>query len=144
MPRRRRASQVLREQLASPRSLQGWFTRAIGWLCRSEVSSALCLGVIFALSLAVSYVTRVCISSASEIVVVTFVLLVFGVFLGVIIVTEDSKRYKGSGLRTRVVCGVIAGTTIAVLVSAPGDAIALGAMVGAILVFFGTSWSKYL
>jgi membrane glycosyltransferase len=144
MPRRRRASQVLREQLAAPRLSQGWFTRAIGWLFRSEASSALSLGVVFALGLAVSYVIPVRISSAREVVVVTFTLLVFGVFLGVIMVTEENKNYKGSGLRTRVVCGAIAGAAIAVLASAPVEAVALGAMVGAILGFFGMSWAKYL
>ena len=137
-----RPSQNLKDKLSPPQVPRGWIARAVDWLFRSEASSALSLGVLFALGLTMNYIVPFGVSNAREFVVGAFSLLIFGVFLGVIVVTDESKAYKGNGLRARIVCGAIAGTAIAVLLSAPGEGVLLGALVGAVLGFFGEDWAK--
>lgn len=143
MPRRH-PSKFVKKELAAPQLSRGWFVRTVNWLFRSEASSSLFMGVLFALGLTLRYVAPFSFSNAREVVVGAISLLIFGVFLGVIMVTDGNKNYRGNGLRTRVVCGVIAGAAIAVLLAAPGEGVVLGALVGAILGFFGEDWAKYI
>jgi hypothetical protein len=73
-----------------------------------------------------------------------FAFLIFGIFLGVVIVTEEDNTYKVSGSRIRITCGVITGVALAVMGNASFEGIALaGVFVGA-LGYFGIYWVKHI
>jgi uncharacterized membrane protein len=71
-------------------------------------------------------------------------LFVFGVFLGIILVTEEEPEYARSGPWIRVVCGAMAGAAIAVLVSASWEGAAACASIGGVLGYFGKRWAYHI
>ena len=134
MTHRRKAKEALKQQLPAPRPSQGWFVRTLLWVFRSDVSAVFTMGVLFALGVGVGHLLPSRAADLQTFVAGAFSLLIFGVFLGVILVTEEDSTYTHTGWRIRVVCGAIGGAAIAVLVSTPLEGVFLGAAVGAALL----------
>lgn len=59
-------------------------------------------------------------------------------------VTEEDSAYKESGARIRIICGVIAGSAIAVMGNASFEGIALAGILAGALGYFGVYWVKYV
>ena len=66
----------------------------------------------------------------------------FGIFFGVIVVTEDERAYRRTGSRIRVVCGALALGAIAILWAAPMEVITFSVIVGAMLGYAGKYWVR--
>lgn len=141
---RRRPSQALKQELSRPNSSHGLFVRTLLWAFRSNVSSGLAIGILFAVGTGLRYLIPPGAQDARTVVVLVFVLLIFGVFLGVIVVTEDNKSFTHSGSRIRMTCGAIAGAAIATIFASPLEAILFATLLGVVLGYMGILWAKYL
>ena len=71
-------------------------------------------------------------------------LLIFGLFLGVIFVTDIKQPQVGTGTRKRVFAGIASCSAIAAIFGAPWGGLALAAIVGAVLGYFGMSWAQHM
>jgi hypothetical protein len=120
------------------------FLRALLWAFRSEASSVLAIGILFTIGTGLRYLMPSDARTFQTVVMTVIVLLIFGVFIGVIELTEENKEYRSSGARVRVSCGAVALAAIAFMLSAPLEGIALAALLGAFLGYVGIYWAKYL
>ncbi len=141
MPRRR-PSKRLQQQLARPRQELSLPVRGLLWAFRSEASAVLAIGVLFAVGMAARYLPGSTPGDGGPALQVALSVLVFGIFFGVIVLTEDERAYRHSGSRIRVVCGALALGAIAVLWLAPIEVIAFSAVVGAMLGYTGKYWAR--
>lgn len=73
-----------------------------------------------------------------------FGFLILGVFLGIIVVTEEDKAYRASGWRVRMISGALAFAAFAVMGSASFEVFAFATFLGAMLGYFGIYWAKWL
>jgi hypothetical protein len=136
----------------------------LGWIVESKLRFILAVGVFFAL---VTFVPEVLLGLADgartaatrpapevespeplfvigALIRFFLALLVFGVFLGVIVVTEEEPEYARSGLWIRMACGTMAGAVIAVLGPASWEGVAVCASIGCVLGYFGKRWAYHL
>ena len=141
MPRRR-PSKRLQQQLTRPRQELSLPVRGLLWAFRSEASAVLAIGVLFAVGMAARYLPGSTLGDARPALQVALSLLVFGVFFGVIVVTEDQRAYRQTGSRIRVLCGALALGAISALWAAPIEVIAFSAVVGAMLGYAGKYWVR--
>jgi hypothetical protein len=71
-------------------------------------------------------------------------LLIFGLFLGVIFVTDIKESQIYNGTRKRVFAGVASCSAIAAIFGAPWEGVVLAAIVGAVLGYFGMVWAQHI
>ena len=114
--------------------------RVLLWLFSTSTGSVLTIGVLLAFALALGHVGPL---NAGSAILMLPVVLVVGVFVAVIAVTETSKTYRHSGARIRMVTGAAAGAAIAVMLAAPFEGVALGTLVGLALGYLGKLWAQY-
>ena len=137
-PRRRRAVAQSPAPSTAPRSFV-W--RALLWLFSTDAGSVLAIGVLLALGLVVGHADA---DGAHSVLLLLPMGLVVGVFLAVIVVTETRKTHVRSGARIRMVTGAAAGVAIALLLAAPVEGIAVGALVGCMLGYLGKLWAQFV
>lgn len=143
MPRRR-PSKVLKDQLSKPVAEIGWVSRAFLRAFCSDASGVLTIGFLFAVSYGVPYFFPGEASDIRSTVILFLVFLILGVFLGIIVVTEEEKSYRKSGWIIRIFSGVVAFASIGVMISAPLEHVAIAALIGAVLGYFGIYWAKWI
>lgn len=141
---RRRPSNVLKDQLSKPSVELGWFTRTGLWAFRSETSGVLTIAILFALSYGVPYVIPSDAGDVRTAVLSLFGFLILGVFLGIIVVTEEEKSYRASGWRVRMISGALAFAALTLMGPASLEVVAIAALFGAVLGYFGIYWVKWI
>ena len=141
---RKRPSKKLVHLLAQPPVELSFFSRLLLWIFRGDAGSALTIGILFALGTAISHMLPSAMLNLQRAFIALMSLLIFGVFLGMIIVTETEKHYRNSGSRIRIVTGAIGFAAIATMASATFEGIAAASFLGAILGYFGIYWAQYL
>lgn len=114
--------------------------KCLEWLPQHEVAFVVVGGLAFALVTLLPYVLGVFVSVSAffELVAVVWG---FGMFLIVVLVTDDNPKYAKWGDLIRIVCGAVVGAGIALAFAAPLTGIALGFVIGAVLGFFGPHWA---
>ena len=140
---RRRGSRLLKQQLALPTAELGLPARVLLWAFRGEARSVGTIAVLFALSALIDHVSLAT-ADLQRTIRGTIALLIFGVFLGVIAVTEDAREYRGSGTRVRMTCGAIAGAAVAGIFAAPIAGVVVAALGGMVLGYLGDAWVKHV
>jgi hypothetical protein len=68
--------------------------------------------------------------------------LVFGVFIGVVYVTEAGSPGAGKSIRTAA--GAVAGTATALLLELPWEGAVLVALLGPLLGYLGSKWAAHV
>ncbi len=107
------------------------------WLFASEVRAALLIGVIVAIYLLLRIFGFADWSkSGIDLQLITSV-LIFGVFVGVITITDGNKKYKKNGNFLRAICGAVAGAAIGLIYATAGEVLFLLVISGVILGTFG-------
>ncbi len=115
--------------------------RVLLWLFSTDAGSVLAIGVLLALGLVVG---RADAGDARSVLLLLPMGLVVGVFLAVIVVTETRKPRVRSGARIRMVTGVAAGVAMAVMLGAPFEGVAVGALAGGALGYLGKLWAQFV
>ena len=141
---RRSVSRRLKNQKVRPVAEVSFPIRVLLWLMSSDVKIVLLFAAIFAIFQAI---TRLDISIHSDLALTlkgVSVFFVIGVFLAVVVVTDDDRRYRNSGQTIRVICGAMAGALIGIIGSGPIELIALMALIGTLFGFFAKDWAKYV
>ena len=141
---RRRASKALQEQMQRTRIEQSWLIRAVIWAGSGEIKFVLVIAAIFALYQTLDIVFSRGSGGGLQALFFVTAFLIVGVFLGVIVVTDGSKEYRETGARIRTTCGVIGAAALGVMGGATYEWIAVLAIVGAVLGYFGMGWAKYI
>jgi hypothetical protein len=141
---RRRSSKALKRQLARPPVELGWFMRTFLWVFRSPNSSVLTISLLFVLFYGLQSIVLASDLEVRTGLLVLFAFLVFGIFLGVVIVTEEDSTYTVSGSRIRIICGVITGVALAVMGNVSFEGVALAGMFVGALGYFGIYWVKHI
>ncbi len=77
-------------------------------------------------------------------VILFLAFLNLGVFLGIIVVTEEEKSYRSSGWKIRIISGTVAFAAVGVMILASLEQVAIAAFIGAVLGYFGIYWVKWL
>lgn len=108
----------------------------VDWICGHEVGFVLVGGLIFAVIKFISHALEV-VGNLAVFLKLFPALLIFGVFACVIAVTEENPKYAASGARARTTCGAIGCAAIVAIFEHQLTAIGIGAIVGAILGYFG-------
>jgi hypothetical protein len=140
----RRQSRVLKQQLGRLPAVLSTLARLVLWAFRTDARGIATIAILFAIGMAVQYLLPTDLENIYGVATAGLVLLIFGTFLGVIVVTEDNKKYETSGSWIRVISGAVAFSAIAALLSAPLIVIALGALVGVMLGYAGIYWARHL
>ena len=104
---RKRSSKKLTELLSRPSADTSIFERIFLWIFRSDASCALTIGILFIASTVLGQILPTAMLNLQRSLTAVMALLIFGVFLGVIVVTETEKHYKGTGSRIRIITGAI-------------------------------------
>ncbi len=136
--RRRRA---VHQGPASPAAPSNFAWRAFLWLFSTDAGSVFAIGVLLALGLVVGHADA---GNARSVLLLLPMGLMVGVFLAVIVVTETRKKYVRSGARIRMVTGVAAGIAVAVMLGAPFEGVAVGALAGGALGYLGKLWAQFV
>ncbi len=134
---------MLKQLSMKPPAELSLLSRALLWVFKNEVSGAATIGILFAVGMSLRRVISIP-DDAQRFARGVIVLLIFGVFVGVIAVTEDNKEFRDSGSRIRITCGAISFAAIAVILSAPMEGVVLAALAGALLGYFGKYWAQYV
>lgn len=113
--------------------------RWLAWLAQHEFLFVLAGAAVFALATMASHRLSA-FESAQSFLKVFSVLWVVGVFLFIVVVTDDNRKYARTATKTQAVSGAIAGAGIALALGAPWHGIAVGLMVGAFLGLFAKHW----
>jgi hypothetical protein len=112
------------------------------WLLRHELAFVVVGGLVFAVVTLLPYVAGG-FDSASVFFKLVAVLWGFGMFLIVVLVTDDNPKHAKRGDLIRIACGAVVGAGIALSFAAPLTGIALGFVIGAVLGFFGPHWAYW-
>lgn len=113
------------------------FIRAIRWIFASEIRALLVIAIAFFLYLSfkvLGFTFGVIGAFSIESIISLFI---FSVFLGAVIVTDSSRKYKSNGELKRAICGAITGLTIGLIYWVSVEMLFLMALVGVILGTFG-------
>lgn len=70
--------------------------------------------------------------------------LIFGLFVGVVAVTDSEHKSKAPSTWLRVCLGALSGAFIAAVLAPSVESIALGLLVGVMLGYAGILWVKHL
>ena len=116
---------------------RGMFLRAVFWLFASEVRVVLAISVAFLVYMLLKHFGFATGGARGVDVELFISLFIFGVFFGVVVVTDGAKKYKKNGGVLRAVCGAVAGLSIGLIYSASGEVLFLMAIAGAMLGTFG-------
>lgn len=114
------------------------------WLVAGEVRPVVLVALVFTVYMMLRAFGFAEWSSSPKIVQIVATLLIFGLFLGVILVTDIREPEAGTATRKRVMAGVASCSAIAIIFDAPWEGVALAAGVGAVLGFFGMSWAQHV
>ena len=117
-------------------------TLAVRWLLSGEWRPALLVGLVFVAYMLAQVGSINGLEAESKLVTVVACLLIFGVFLGVVFVTEINEVPEANATRKCVLTGCIACCSIAVILGAGLAGIAFGALVGAVLGYTAPWWSQ--
>jgi len=117
-------------------------TLAVRWLFSGEWRPALLVGLVFVAYMLAQVGSINGQDVESRLVTVVACFLIFGVFLGVVFVTEIKEVPEAIATRRCVLTGCIACCSIAVIVGLSLAGIALGALVGAVLGYTAPWWSQ--
>ena len=120
------------------------FVKVLIWLAASDVRLVLLVAAFVAGAIAARVLGTSHWGADNTTLQVLASVVLFGAFLGVIVVTDGPKKYRKSGVGVRVVSGVIAGVGIAIVNSLGFEAAALAALVGALLGFVGMRWAQHI
>jgi hypothetical protein len=143
MPIRRRSA-ALKQKLAQPTAEVGLFERFLLWAFRGDIRSIFAIGILFTVGMSIQHLMPTGFTNVLGAVKVTSAFLIFGIFLGVIVVTEDNKRFTASGAWIRTIYGALAFAAIALILSASWGAVALAALIGIILGYTGIHWARHI
>jgi hypothetical protein len=141
---RRTVSRKLKEQKARPVAELSLPIRVLFWLTSSDVKIVLFFAAIFTVFQAV---TRLDISIHADLAQTlkgVSMFFVLGVFLAVVVVTDDDRRYRNSGQTIRVVCGAMTGALVGIIGSVPVEMIAFMTLIGTLLGFFAKDWAQHV
>ena len=119
-------------------------SRFAKWLVAGEVRPVILVAIVFTAYMPMQASGISAWSASTRTLQVVASLLIFGIFLGVIVVTDFREAEAGSGTRKRVAAGAVAFGAIAAIFNAPFEGIALASGVGAVLGFFGMSWAQHV
>lgn len=112
------------------------FIRAIRWVLASEIRALLVIAIAFFLYLSFN-VLGLTLGGIDAFSIESIIsLFIFSVFLGVVIVTDSSKKYKNNGELKRAICGAIAGLTIGLIYGVSIEMLFLMTLAGVILGTF--------
>jgi hypothetical protein len=117
-------------------------TLAVRWLLSGEWRPALLVALVFVAYMLAQVGSISGLAAESRLVTVVACLLIFGVFLGVVFVTETNEVPEAIAARKCVLTGCIACSSIAVIIGAGLAGIALGTLVGAVLGYTAPWWSQ--
>jgi hypothetical protein len=141
---RRRPSRALKSRLSQQPVELPMLWQIVLWPFKSEVRAVLVMAILFAIGMGAGLVARAGSQAVEFTVLALAALLIFGVFLGVIAVTEGSREHKVGGSKTRVVCGVVALSAISVIFGAPLEGVCFAALLGAMLGYTSPYWARYI
>ncbi|UUX94946.1 hypothetical protein [Aquabacterium sp. J223] len=102
------------------------------------------IGFLFAVGMSLGHLLPVGSAPLRSIATAAFIFLIFGTFVGVVLVTEENQKYASSGAWLRVASGAVALAAIAVLLSAPWSVVGFAALVGVMLGYAGIYWVKHI
>lgn len=128
----------------SPADAPSWWRRLARRTLDTEVGFVLVVAIIWLGYVLFGNFAEGLGQNISSAVSAVAVLLIFGVFLGVIVVTEESPKYRSSGNRVRIVCGGVAGIAVATIFGASWEGLVLAAFIGGMLGHFGKHWAQQL
>ena len=128
---------------ASPRA-SSRFVQAFIWLTASDVRLVLLVAAVFTAIMAARVLGASHFGIDTTTIQVIASVVLFGVFLGVIVVTDGPKSYRKSGAWVRTMSGVIAGVGIGIIYSLSFEAVVLWGLSGALLGFIGMRWAQHL
>lgn len=141
MPIRRRSA-ALKQKLAQPTAEVGLFERFLLWAFRGNIRSIFAIGILFAVGMSIQHLMPTGFTNVLGAVKAASTFLIFGIFLGVIVVTEDNFTASGAWIRT--IYGALAFAAIALILSASWGAVALAALIGVILGYTGIHWARHI
>lgn len=127
---------------AAPR---GWALRGLLWTMGSPARAALTIGALLTLGVGIGHALPTAPGGWPALVTWLLAVLIFGVFVGVIVVTETDRDCRGPrGTRLRVLTGAMSLTAMALALGGSFELAALGALVGAMLGYVGVHWLRHV
>jgi hypothetical protein len=139
MKRKGRISSRIKDHYAPSAPAPTGIWKWADWLCGHEVGFVLVGGLVFAVITLISHALGA-VGNLAVFLKLFSTFVILGVFACVIVVTEENPKYATSGPRVRIMCGAIACAGIAAIFAPQVTAIVIGAIVGAILGYFGRYW----
>jgi hypothetical protein len=118
--------------------------RLVRWLVAGEVRPVTLVAILFTAYMMLQAFGVTGWFDSPNLVQVFSSLLIFGLFVGVVFVTDIKESQVGPETRKRVLAGVASCSAIAAIFGAPWEGIALAAILGAVLGYFGMSWAQHL
>ena len=140
---KKRPSKFIKDQLRKPKTEQSWVVRFLVQITSSEILLVFLVTILvsaYYLAQASNFIAK---SSMKESIRLISSLILIGVFLGVIVVTDDSEKYRKSGARIRTICGVVTSTALCILFNAPFELYPVFIFIGAILGCTGMIWAQF-
>jgi hypothetical protein len=141
---KRRVSRKLKEQKVRSAADFSWPFRVLLWLISSDVKIILFFAAIFTIVMTLTNLDLSIPSDLAWALKVASIFFVIGVFIAVVVITDDDRRYRNSGQTIRVVCGAMAGALIGMIVALPFGGIVSLALIGTVLGFFAKDWAQYV
>ena len=118
--------------------------RVLTWAFSTEVGAVISIGLLAVLYPLLRLTAVACGFDIVRYIQVVLAILILGVFLGVIVVTEEAKTYRNSGGRIRFICGAIAGAAIIVIFHGPIEAVILASLMGGVMGYLGKYWANVI
>jgi len=111
----------------------------------SPVRAVLAIGVLLTLGVGIGHALPIAPGGWPSMVTWLLAVLIFGVFVGVIVVTETDRDCRGPrGTRLRVLTGAMSLMAMALVLGGSFELAALGALVGAMLGYVGIHWLRHV
>jgi len=129
-------------QVSEPQRTTSRIARALRWLVSGEWRPALLVGLVFVAYMLSQVGSISGLANESKLVAVVACLLIFGVFVGVVFVTEINEVRESLAIRRCVLTGCIACSSIAFILGGGSAGIGLGLLVGAFLGYTAPWWSR--
>ena len=127
---------------SEPQRRSSRIAHAARWLVSGEWRPALAVGLVFVAYMFTQFGSISGLASESKLITVAACLLIFGVFLGVVFVTEIKEVKESVATRRCVITGCIACSAIAIILGGGTEGIVLGFIVGAFLGYTAPWWSR--
>ena len=140
----KRPSKIIKDQLSKPKTEQSWVVRFLVLISSSEILIVFLVAFLisgYVLGRASNFFAN---SSIKESIRLISSVILFGMFLGLILVTDDPEKYRKSGARIRIVCGVVTSASLCILFNAQIELYPVFMFIGAILGWAGMKWAQFL